>query len=173
MYSTSTRMRAESSEQLAQQTLAIPTRVHPPMTKETFLEILDTDIAKHIFSQPKIIKALTSFTPEQKVALLHFNGITANSEIKASNDMVHLFAAFHEKNAEDVAEYLTKGVSTGVRLDYGLPLYSEAYSSGEDIYVCAVKVMLGGRASKDLEIEDKGIQEYVKNPEALNALSNS
>lgn len=148
--------------------------VNAAMTREKFLAILDTYVAKNIFSQPEINKATASFTSEQKAALLHFNGITANSNADSAKDMMHLFAAFHNKNAEDVATYLNRGVSTGVRLDYGLPLYSENNRSGEDIYVCAVKVMLGGSVSKDLDIADKGTQGYVQNSfEIRNLLKNA
>lgn len=144
------------------------------MTREKFLAILDTYIANDIFSQPEIKRATASFTAEQKAALLHFNGITADSNIESSKNMMHLFAAFHHKNAEDVAMFLSRGVSTGVRLDYGLPLYSENNRSGEDIYVCAVKVMLGGSASKDLDIADKDTQGYVQNSfEIRNLLKNA
>ncbi len=133
------------------------------MTRQEFMGILETDIAKNIFSKDDVAAATKSFSDEQKAALLHFNGITKESDTESANDMMHLFAAFHSKDAGALAIYLDKGVSTGVRLDYGLPLYSERNRSGEDIYVCAVKAMLGGGAALDIDIEDKGLQGYVQN----------
>ncbi len=152
-----------SSEPISTQQATTAMAIRPAMSKEEFLSIMDAPIAKQIFAEPDIAKAVTSFSAEQKAALLHFNGISASSDVEASKNLLHLFAAFHAKDEQQLALYLDKGVSTGVRLDYGLPLYSKANGSGEDIYVCSVKVMLGGHASQDLDIDDKGLQGYVQN----------
>ena len=123
-------------------------------TRIDFLAILNTTIAKELFIDKEISTYVGNFSDDNKAALLHANGITQESDLSSSLPMLQLIAAFGRKDSVRMRELLhQQQVSSGVRLDYFLPLYSDKIGAGEDVFVAAVKIMLGGTALHTVQLK--------------------
>lgn len=150
-------------------------------TREDFIHVLQFDNVQAVLSDTSVMdtqerpvadyiySTLGSWSDDNKAALLHFNGITENTPTDDIRDILMTVAAFHKKDAATLQDYLAKGVSTGIRLDYGLPLYSEQYDCGEDIFVCAVKSLVAHNTDLAVPLPDDSVgviaavKEYVDN----------
>ena len=132
-----------------------------------------------VVKEPYIAKALSygkgkKWREENILTLLRFNGITPDSDMADARNKLMLISAFLTKDAKTLKEYVDKGVSVAVRLDYGLPLYETAFKAGECLFVAALKVMLGGGANKALSLEDKRLEAYAQNAfEIMDILRNA
>ncbi|HTM62975.1 MAG TPA: hypothetical protein VL360_00570 [Gammaproteobacteria bacterium] len=122
--------------------------------RSDFLTILDSDIAKQLFADSEISEYIKEWSVDNEAALLHANNINADTNAHDALLMLQLVAAFARKDLARV-EYLTKheNVTTGVRLDYFLPLYDERNGSGEDIFVTSVKALLNGDVKNDIHLQ--------------------
>jgi hypothetical protein len=147
------------------------------MGSAVFIKILQSDLGQALFKtsekegDPGDTNPLNQFTkdwtPEQKACLLHMNGVGAISKdddgfddvLKATRNQLLAVAAFSRKDYDELKRLLyVENVSTGVRLDYGLPLHSETYHAGEDVFVCALKLALGGPVDGELVLEEGSLQ---------------
>lgn len=159
--------------------------------RKDFIEITNSDIAKQIFSDDEISAYVKGWSEDHKAALLHANNITAHSDLDDAVLKLKLVAAFARKDLVGM-EYLlnTRKVTTGVRLDYLLPLYDEGYRAGEDIFVASTKALLNGDVQKDIHMssgrmihkvgdmagkdytddELRGVEGYVNNSHLIRAL---
>lgn len=124
-------------------------------SREKFLSILDSNIAKKIFADGEVSAYVTLFNEDNKAALLHANGIHANSNINEALLMLQLVSAFGRKDSGRLHELLYQNkVAAGVRLDYFLPLYMADNDAGEDIFVTSVKIMLNGEPDHNITLAE-------------------
>lgn len=131
-------------------------------TRRHFLNILNTPIAKRLFSDQEIALFTESWTSDNKAALLHANGITADSSQEEAKGLLQLVAAFSGKDLERIRELVfTQGVSTGARLDYLLPLHDEYHVAGEDVFVACVKIMVSGGEKNDVHLSLNTLRHVV------------
>src|SRR3990167_2095689 len=113
-------------------------------TYDDFVAILKSDVAKELLADAEVAALVASWKDVHKAALLHANGITAQSAVAEVKPLLQLVAAFANKDDERLDVLIGQGVSVGARLDYMLPLYSARNAGGEDVFVAAVKTMLLG-----------------------------
>lgn len=122
-------------------------------SREEFLAILNTDIAKHILKNEEVDKYAGHWTDDNKAALLHANGVTEQSDAHLALSQLQLIAAFARKDVARVRQLAhDENVSVGVRLDYLLPLFDQEKQAGEDVFVAATKVMLLGNAEQNITL---------------------
>ena len=69
-------------------------------SKQQFLSILDSNIAKRIFADPYISELVNrpGWTEETRAMLLHANGIKETDDFESSFKMIKLVAAFSKKD---------------------------------------------------------------------------
>lgn len=159
--------------------------------RNDFIAVLKTEIAGKLLADAEVAAYVKGWSEDHKAALMHANNITANSDFSAVLPQLQLVAAFARKDEARI-EYLLQHekVSTGVRLDYLLPLYDEKYHAGEDIFVASVKALLNGDVNSDIHInsgrmvhqvgassgqdytddELRGIEGYVNNSHRIRQL---
>lgn len=135
-----------------------------PWSTKDFLTILETPLAQELLSDTEITEYAAHWKDEHKAALLHANGITKQTPIKRAKPMLQLVAAFARKDLHRLDELLNNAqVSTGVRLDYLLPLYDERNGAGEDIFIASTKVMLRGNERDDVRLQAGNMMHSVGN----------
>lgn len=122
-------------------------------TREDFLGILNTEIARELFLDKEINQYTTDFSDENKAALLHANGIKENSDLTTAKSYLQLVSAFGRKDVARIKQLLANHVPAGVRLDYFLPLYVAEIDAGEDIFVASVKIMLKGSEKTNVKLK--------------------
>lgn len=112
-------------------------------SRDEFLNILETDIAQKIFTDPYIASYTKNWSQDNKAALLYANNINKEMDPIKALACISLVAAFGKKDIERIENLIYKErVSVGVRLDYFLPLYDIHYEAGEDIFVVTLKHIL-------------------------------
>lgn len=131
-------------------------------SRSEFLSVMDTDIAVAIFSDKQVNEFTNQWSADNKAALLHANGVTAESALEDKLPLMQLVAAFGCKDVVKLNELVNYSrVTVGARLDYLLPLFDVNYGAGEDIFVASTKVMLGGNLDADVKLKSGNMHHMI------------
>jgi hypothetical protein len=154
------------------------------LTREfNFLAILDTNIASTLLKDAEIASYVRDKSKDNIAALLHFNAIKQSDDpayIQTKLLELQLVAAFARKDLDRMKELvIDKRVSVAARLDYGLPLYDQSLSAGEDIFVAATKALLGGNQALNFKLPANAMKhktgpqtDTFYSPQELNEIEN-